>query len=140
GGHRLRGPPWSSAPRGVAPRGRHPALPGRGGRLPAHRSGSGPGGGGGHRCRAAADARTAAPWTRAGHRRRDRRRPSSGQDRQVTTWVVIVVVAAGSYLFRISMLALAARAGVPAVLERVTLFAVPTAFAALAATSLAGYA
>ena len=58
----------------------------------------------------------------------------------MTTWVVIVVVAAGSYLFRISMLALAARAGVPAVLERVTLFAVPTAFAALAATSLAGYA
>ena len=55
-------------------------------------------------------------------------------------WLVIVAVAAGSYLFRISMLAVAARAGVTAVLERVTRLGIPTAFAALAATSLAGYA
>jgi branched-subunit amino acid transport protein len=58
----------------------------------------------------------------------------------MTLWLVILVVAVGSYLFRISMLVLAARVGVPAILDRVARFAVPTAFAALATTSLAGYA
>ena len=51
-------------------------------------------------------------------------------------WIVIAVVGAGSYLFRISMLVLAHRVGVPGWLERATRFAVPTAFAALAATAL----
>jgi branched-subunit amino acid transport protein len=58
----------------------------------------------------------------------------------MTPWIVIGAVAIGSYLFRISMLVLAARIGVPAILERVARFAVPTAFVALAATSLSGYA
>jgi branched-subunit amino acid transport protein len=52
-------------------------------------------------------------------------------------WLVVIAAGVGSYLFRISMLVLAARARVPAHLERAARFAVPTAFAALAATALA---
>src|SRR3954471_3454924 len=55
----------------------------------------------------------------------------------MTPWLVILAVGAGSYLFRISMLVLARRVGVPTWLARSTRFAMPTAFAALAATSLA---
>ena len=58
----------------------------------------------------------------------------------MTTWLVIAAVGAVTFLFRISMLVVAARVGVPPILERVTRLAVPTAFAALATTSLAGYA
>ena len=55
----------------------------------------------------------------------------------MSVWLVIVIAGAGSYLFRVSMLVLAARAAVPAVLERAAGFAVPVAFAALAASGLA---
>lgn len=55
----------------------------------------------------------------------------------MSVWIVVIAVGAGTYLFRISMLVLAARRGLPPVLERATRFAVPTAFAALAATALA---
>ena len=58
----------------------------------------------------------------------------------MSVWLIIVAVGAGSYLFRISMLVLAARVGLPPVLERAARFAVPTAFAALAATSLTHHA
>ena len=56
----------------------------------------------------------------------------------MNVWLVVVAAGAGSYLFRISMLVVAARVGLPPVLERAARFAVPTAFAALAATSLVG--
>jgi branched-subunit amino acid transport protein len=55
----------------------------------------------------------------------------------MTAWLVILAVGIGSYLFRISMLVLTRRAAVPDWLQRSTRFAVPTAFAALAATALA---
>ena len=55
----------------------------------------------------------------------------------MSAWVVIALAGAGSYLFRISMLVVAARARVPAVVERAAGFAVPVAFAALAAGALA---
>ncbi len=56
----------------------------------------------------------------------------------MSAWIVVALAGAGSYLFRISMLVVAAHAGVPAVIERSARFAVQIAFAALAATSLAG--
>ncbi len=56
----------------------------------------------------------------------------------MNVWLVVVAAGVGSYLFRISMLVLAARVGLPPVFERAARFAVPTAFAALAATSLIG--
>ena len=52
-------------------------------------------------------------------------------------WIVVLAVGAGSYLFRVSMLLLAARVGLPPVVERAARFAVPVSFAALAATALA---
>jgi branched-subunit amino acid transport protein len=55
----------------------------------------------------------------------------------VTAFLVVVAVGAGSYLFRISMLVLAARAGLPPVLERAARLAVPVSFAALATGALA---
>ena len=55
----------------------------------------------------------------------------------MNVWSTIVLAGAGSYLFRISMLVLAARANVPAVVERAAAFAVPVAFAGLAAAALA---
>lgn len=57
----------------------------------------------------------------------------------MSTWLVVVVAGAGSYLLRISMIVLAARTGLPPVLERAARFAVPTAFAALAAASLGSH-
>ena len=57
----------------------------------------------------------------------------------MNAWVVIALAGAGSYLFRISMLVLAATARVPAVLERAAAFAVPVAFAGLAAGALSAY-
>ena len=58
----------------------------------------------------------------------------------MNAWIVIALAGAGSFLLRISMLALAARAGVPAVIERAAGFAVPVAFAGLAAGALATHA
>jgi branched-subunit amino acid transport protein len=55
----------------------------------------------------------------------------------VTPWLVIAAIGAGSYLLRISMLVLAARAGLPPVVERAASCAVPVSFAALAAAALA---
>jgi branched-subunit amino acid transport protein len=56
----------------------------------------------------------------------------------VNVWLVIAAAGMGSYLFRISLIALAARATLPPSLGRATRFAVPAAFAALAASALAG--
>jgi branched-subunit amino acid transport protein len=58
----------------------------------------------------------------------------------MSAWVVVALAGVGSYLFRISMLVVAARSGIPAGIERAARFAVPVAFAALAATSLTGLA
>ena len=54
----------------------------------------------------------------------------------MNAWIVIVAVGAGSYLFRISMLLLASRVGLPPVIERAARHAVPVSFAALAASAL----
>ena len=56
----------------------------------------------------------------------------------MSVWLVIAAAGAGSYLFRISLIALASRTALPPVLGRATAFAVPAAFAALAAAALAG--
>jgi branched-subunit amino acid transport protein len=56
----------------------------------------------------------------------------------VNAGLVIVAAGVGSYLFRISLIALSARTTLPPVLGRATAFAVPAAFAALAATAVAG--
>jgi branched-subunit amino acid transport protein len=57
----------------------------------------------------------------------------------VTPFLVVIAVGVGSYLFRISMLALAARAELPPVIERAATYAVPVSFAALAAAALVGH-
>ena len=57
----------------------------------------------------------------------------------MNAWSVIALAGVGSYLFRISMLVLAARAGVPDVVQRAAAFAVPVAFAGLAAAALASH-
>jgi branched-subunit amino acid transport protein len=54
----------------------------------------------------------------------------------VNAWIVVVAVGAGSYLFRISMLVLAARAELPPLVEQAARHAVPVSFAALAASAL----
>lgn len=52
----------------------------------------------------------------------------------MTAFLVVVAVGLGSYLFRVSMLVLAARVGgLPPAVERAARFAVPVSFAALAA-------
>jgi branched-subunit amino acid transport protein len=56
----------------------------------------------------------------------------------MNAWVVVAAVGAGSYLFRISMLVLAARVGLPPVIERAARHAVPVSFAALAASAVTG--
>jgi branched-subunit amino acid transport protein len=56
----------------------------------------------------------------------------------VNAWLVVAAAGAGSYLFRISLIPLSARTKLPPVLGRATGFAVPAAFAALAAAALAG--
>jgi branched-subunit amino acid transport protein len=55
----------------------------------------------------------------------------------MTPWLVVAAAGVGSYLLRVSMLVLAARRGVPGVVQRAARFATPTAFAALAATAVA---
>jgi branched-subunit amino acid transport protein len=55
----------------------------------------------------------------------------------VTAFLVVVAVGAGSYLFRITMLAFGARSGLPPIVERAATYAVPISFAALAAAALA---
>ena len=57
----------------------------------------------------------------------------------MTAWIVVVAVGAGSYVFRVSMLVLAARAGLPPAIERAARHAVPVSFAALAASALTGH-
>jgi branched chain amino acid efflux pump len=57
----------------------------------------------------------------------------------VSAWIVVVAVGAGSYLFRISMLVLAARAGLPPLVERAARHAVPVSFAALATAALTAH-
>lgn len=54
---------------------------------------------------------------------------------------LVAVIGAGvvSYLLRVSMLVVAERYGLPAVVERAARLAVPAAFAALAAASLASH-
>ena len=52
-------------------------------------------------------------------------------------FLVVAIAGAGTFLLRISMLVLAARTGVPAVVERAAAFAVPVSFAGLAAGALA---
>ena len=54
----------------------------------------------------------------------------------MTAFVVVVAAGLGSYAFRISMLLLASRGGVPPVFERAARYVVPTAFAALATGAL----
>ena len=55
----------------------------------------------------------------------------------MSPWVVIALAGAGTFLLRISMLVLAARTGVPTVVERAAAYAVPVSFAGLAAGALA---
>jgi len=57
----------------------------------------------------------------------------------MNAWIVVIAVGAGSYLFRISMLVLAARTGLPPVIERAARHAVPVSFAALAVSALTGH-
>ena len=54
----------------------------------------------------------------------------------MTPWLVVCAVGAGSYLFRISMLVVAARRGVPPMAERTARHAVPVAFAVIATGGL----
>jgi branched-subunit amino acid transport protein len=55
----------------------------------------------------------------------------------MTPFIVVAAVGVGSYLFRISMLVLAARVGLPPVIDRAARYAVPISFAALAAVAIA---
>jgi branched-subunit amino acid transport protein len=55
----------------------------------------------------------------------------------MTAFVVILIAGLGSYLFRISMVALVERVRLPERLEQATAFVAPAAFAALAATGVA---
>ena len=55
----------------------------------------------------------------------------------MTPWIVVVAVGVGSWLFRVSMLVVAARTGLPRVVERATRHAVAVSFAALASAALA---
>ena len=52
-------------------------------------------------------------------------------------FAIVIAAGLGSYLLRVSMLVVAARGGLPPLIERAARHAVPTAFAALAAGSLA---
>jgi branched-subunit amino acid transport protein len=54
----------------------------------------------------------------------------------MTAWLVVLAVGAGTYLFRISMVGLVGRPGASARIERAARFALPSAFAALAAGAL----
>jgi len=52
-------------------------------------------------------------------------------------WIPLALAGIGSYLLRVSMLIVAARSGTPPLVERAARVAVPAAFSALAAASLA---
>ena len=54
----------------------------------------------------------------------------------MNAWLVIVSVGVGSYLFRLSMVALVGRAGSSDRFERASGFVVPSAFAALATSGI----
>jgi len=54
----------------------------------------------------------------------------------MNAWLVIVTVGIGSYLFRLSMVALAGPAGPSGRFERTSAFGVPSAFAALATSGI----
>ena len=51
----------------------------------------------------------------------------------MTAWLVVLAVGLGTYLFRISMMGLVGRGGSSPRFERASRFALPSAFAALAA-------
>ena len=55
----------------------------------------------------------------------------------MNAWAAVLLAGVGSYLLRVSMLVLAARRGLPPIVERSARVAVPVAFAALATTALA---
>ena len=55
----------------------------------------------------------------------------------MTPWLVVVAVGAGSWLFRVSMLVVAARFGLPPVVERAARHAVLVSFTALATAAVA---
>lgn len=55
----------------------------------------------------------------------------------MTPWLVVGAVGLGSWLFRISMLVVAARSGLPPIVERAARHAVPISFAALATSAVA---
>lgn len=55
----------------------------------------------------------------------------------MSAYLVVLAVGLGSYAFRISMLVLAARTGLPPIVERAARYAVPVSFAALATTAIA---
>jgi branched-subunit amino acid transport protein len=50
--------------------------------------------------------------------------------------LVVLAAGAGTYALRVSMLVLAARGGLPRIVERASAFALPVSFAAIATTSL----
>jgi len=56
----------------------------------------------------------------------------------MTVWIAIALAAAGSYLLRLLPLALLGRIGTPAWLERAGGLVAPVAFAAMAASAVAG--
>lgn len=55
----------------------------------------------------------------------------------MTAWLVVLGAGAGSFLFRISIVALIDHISAPAALERLATFVVPAAFAGIAAAALA---
>lgn len=55
----------------------------------------------------------------------------------MNAWLVVLGAGAGSFLFRISIVALVDRVGAPASLERLAAFVVPAAFAGIATAALA---
>jgi branched-subunit amino acid transport protein len=57
----------------------------------------------------------------------------------VTAFLVVLAVGAGSYAFRVSMLVLAARGGLPPAVDLAARYVVPVSFAALAVTALADH-
>lgn len=54
----------------------------------------------------------------------------------MTAWLVVLGAGAGSFLFRLSVVALVDHVRAPAALERLATFVVPAAFAGLAAAAL----
>ena len=54
----------------------------------------------------------------------------------MTPWIVVAAVAIGSWLFRVSMLVVAGRSGLPPIIDRAARYAMPVSFTALAAAAL----